>query len=917
MGFSFRTLSFFLVYLFTFTFPTSRDGGDSLAVWKEWPAFQDQALAATPIGGRWRNLLHTSQPYRVLQLEEDVLSADAPAVAVGRASITQKTLDDYKAVHDAYARDMETRIETGQGLKIPSTSILRYIFKSDGTKSKYGFFGILARTEEFPELHHQLIVAQSEFLTRLRWAIARELNPEDPESADVREVQARYEAVIKELVPLEPEAFHLTIAGLQRGATFRPTSIRYWLLRQQVRKRSEELAKFRRAIGLEFNGQLSILTKGTPAIAAVLNPQTTKDLYRLLTLKTAYGTRLMSHDDKDDETAHISLFYLRGGDDWSISPDHLRWIVKASQSTERGLQGRAKDPLKWDVSRLEIRATDDPNSLGKREGPPIDLILPTRYEMAAIHGEQLLTEAWRTLTGRVNAILPLNALNATLGLFPQYHLRNRRSLQVAVHEGAMAPEEVVDLMANARKLGVQLMHFQEQEGRQPSNARFRLTSQDGQPGLLLTVSRLIDQYEGNVISLVLSKNVRMDDPIGTKTAIELEIQGLTREHVETLRKALSAIPDMHPRRTALGTAYFYWRRFTGAIGDQKTLHLHFTVDARSREPGQETRRSILLQALADLDPRSSVTSCVITRGAETVTIEITATVPASIAGLTQAKLQRALGASETVVKQTLPPEMPRDILLQRLGLQSVEDVITDSQFRSLIAIEIQDHKPTETEIDHLARLRSRNFGDWLSGSNAPIDPLTINRFMSYAWDRMHRTNRLDKSEELTFLKQAEDDLRARSAENVRLDAWPKNEPDETSLHHLEATIVPEQFAQPYTIHIMVIDSPDHSRSGGHYFLDYQPTLKYKQLFNVYLQARYFRAHRMHQLMDQLLLELAPQAAGFSREAGLAIYHGVPAESVKHIGSRRLLYPLVLLDREQVPLQSEALAAEDRRLRRAG
>ena len=114
------------------------------------------------------------------------------------------------------------------------------------------------------------------------------------------------------------------------------------------------------------------------------------------------------------------------------------------------------------------------------------------------------------------------------------------------------------------------------------------------------------------------------------------------------------------------------------------------------------------------------------------------------------------------------------------------------------------------------------------------------------------------------------------------------------------------------LHISVLDSPENGASSGHYIHERHETVRSDvHIFTVDLQARYIRMHQLARILDQLFLELDPQAAGLSREGGLAYRHGIPLESAERAGAIRYDRPCVLMDKD-LPQPSIADAGRDAR-----
>jgi hypothetical protein len=586
-----------------------------------------QALAAEPAGGRYPAILQVSARVRSFKEARTFLEPSAPPETV---------LEAYNAEHALRAKAIQTRVDQGEELTIPPESTTRLVYHADEPPKKFGNFGVLSLTKNEKDIQKRLILTQKNYHKLLLLVMLEKVAKLPPGPASER-IKKELLATPECLVKLDPESFHLTMAGIQRGSQFQPASPRYWNLRRNIKNRTREIAQFGREIILKFNGRLTIITEGTPAIAVLLSPETEEDLFHLQKLKTAYGARLTYKR----ALAHISLFYIRGRwdpdkKDWIVTPRQLACLVEATQRLEKELKPFEEAPIPWKVNQLAVVSSDRIDAAGQEEGAPVQLMSEEDHVPARIQGEETLLNAWKH-SGKTDADpLPWNDIDATLGLFPKFHLPDRNSLLAAIGKGAVSAKRVIYLVRKAKKLKVK-----ELLNAKTGDANFRLTTEYDRPGLLLAISRVIDQYGGNVTKIEFDSTRHDDDP-RARTAINLSMTHIGKEEAEALGKKLAAIPDIGHRILWSEFLYNAGTHVVDPFIGMRTIHLDFQLDARQHSAGMETRRSMMLQALMDLDPRCLVSGFSVDRG-EIVDMRMTVHVPRSVANRVKGELRRAAG----------------------------------------------------------------------------------------------------------------------------------------------------------------------------------------------------------------------------------------------------------------------------------
>jgi len=593
-----------------------------------------QALTAEPAGGRYG--------VTTLRLSARLKSLRSQWHARSKAAFTGDAPAPYNAGRRAQA--LQNLVDRG-GFIIPMTSLTRMVYQPDGTKRKSEYFGILSLTLHDPVFQQQLIATQKKYRELLD-EIIREQIGKIPPGESSEQTKKELEATKACLVELDPDAFHFTVAGIRNDTSLYFHNLRSWNLRRQIAKRTRDVARFGREIILLHNGRIRKLVVGTPAIAIELKWETFKDNLRFIALQDAYAA-YFPHDT-EIQVPHITLEFIRGQwdphlEEWVVTPLQNQCIDEARRRLERDnqLEMFNATPLAWKVNQLDVVRSKDLDTPGTEEGPPVKLMSKESYEAAQDNGKETLLKAWKSANQNEKS-LPWDEIKATLGLFQKYYLHNQRSLLAAIANRAVSASRVISLVLHAKKLRVRFKGYSAVSKTSPATASYRLTAENDRPGLLLAISSVIDQYAGNLANIEFVK-VNHEDPGRAKTAMELTVVGLTEKEAIALWTSLEAIPDLGHRIIGMESLYELGRRIVDRFSGMQIVHLEFRMDARNRKAGDPSRRTLMLQAMLNLDARCSVSQFSVERNDENVIIHMTAHVPRSVANRVSIKLRHDAG----------------------------------------------------------------------------------------------------------------------------------------------------------------------------------------------------------------------------------------------------------------------------------
>jgi len=528
----------------------------------------------------------------------------------------------YDYAHLQLLGAMDVLVGKNKGLVIPKTSVVHRMGITDHSTVSRNVFSMPS-----PELKEEFTRIQE----RLKELLFQVVKAEEGNAAG----PIAYQDLMNNLAFLDPDAFHVTFANLYTGP--KKGYFHSQLQRWRELRRTLEISMFRRFLVFLFKGNTAILTSGSPCLVLLVEPGTVFNERRFKTFLTEHGARLRERY----QLPHVSLLYFKGTPDgqggFVVPAHHLRRIVKAQQLLERELAEKQEKPDEWTVKSLDVSESNQFGDVGKIT--PYPLLSQSKYEEKTERGIRLLARWW------LHKRLPEQAeFGAVLGLFRHIHLRDIRALFVAVGSGAISARSVIELLSHSKKIRVTTQV-------NGPETHLTLEGQFSHPSIFISISRTLDLYPGKVYEIRKGE------------AIHIVLRDISPSQAGLLAAALRKIPDIrrrhHEWRSVTYLTHFLMRRWEGLR--RVPVHLDFADDT-----GQinESRRSILLQALNDLDPHNTLEKFTLQVMEGKTIIEMLVEVPEGLASRVQGQLEIAMGRPTPVLRLS---ERAYTLLLNHMG----------------------------------------------------------------------------------------------------------------------------------------------------------------------------------------------------------------------------------------------------------
>jgi hypothetical protein len=835
-------------------FSTLRSAGQAFLEWMKGAV--PSPLGVSPAGGRMEIPLHEPIPASDMGANTgDSDESHNPSVPHGLdlGDEDEKVLD---AAYQQYRQEVrrhhalwDSMVAENKDFLIPETSLAPKIAaarQGKGTLPYLGVFGVLP-----PQVMDHL----KDMQRRLRDHVADVVR----EQVDASVFQEEYQDLMSELIFLAPDTIHLTVAGIPFNPGGVRERIRIWIARLRAVRRTHQIAEFRRVISMKYDGELTFFSGWTACYAVVIEPDSALDLSRFSTLITSYGQQL-----RMTRIAHTTLVYLLGKYDphikrWKMSARHVRLITEATRRLE---EEEKNTVMESSINGLAVKFSktfDD-----TRKVPTIPFLEPARYTELIQSGklilalEQGLTNADAFNGDDLESIDRLAQLDSLRGLFRQYHLRNIRSLFVAIGKGRISPRDIFNYVSHSRKM-IAKFEFN------PMNTKFTIWAHYDHPGLMLTLLRVLGWVPGSGLTVVQSKVDRFNPPENApaaRLAFHVDIPGIGVEDLRRIEMMIKKIADIGASNRAWGALQRIVRPVHNWLAGMTTVRVRVRFPERKRQMAEESPPTLLARAVIKLDPHNNITSFHLEpdgHGGSIVIMDIE--ILHSLKPRLLDQLTLAVGLPESyasfIKNNDGEPEdvfpgvaLEGRILLTRIGIQNLSELYTNWNFRTL-ATQIDENSEAqslESSYYHGAVERTvEEFKKWLAGEK--VSETIAQAFVDYAVSSTRIKGKINGIGEPSYFGLLAHELR-QQGRSVNFQEWPQPYPSHASPSDFFSLQTTSESPTEPQLGIEVVDSKDDAPSGVHFFR-VRP-LNGKPRFKVFVQARYLAEGRAKEIISRVI-----------------------------------------------------------------